>query len=91
MAKPVKKRWYTIAWFTREGQPHPAFRHENFKRVYQTEKDVLQDLSHGMVHFNPHGAYAAMVWEGQVSEWDAMNNKRPHFQVWENGDVHVVT
>ena len=44
-----------------------------------------------MSHFNPHEAYVAMVWEGQVSEWDAMNNRRPHFHVYENGDVHVVT
>ena len=91
MSKPARKRWYTIAWFTREGQPHPAFRYENFKKVYQSERDVLQDLSHGMAHFNPHGAYAAMVWEGSVSERDALNNRRPHFQVYENGDVHIVT
>lgn len=91
MAKPAKKKWYTIAWFTREGQPHPGLRDRNFTKVYKTEKILLEDLSHGMSHFNPWGAYAVLIWEGQVSEWDAMNNQRPHFQVYENGDVHVVT
>jgi len=91
MPKAAKKKWFTIAWFTREGQPHPAFRHENFKKAYQAEKDVLQDLSHGMSRFNPHGAYVAMVWEGSVSEHDALNNRRPRFHVYENGDVHVLT
>ena len=44
-----------------------------------------------MRNFNPHGAYAAMVWEGTISEEQAMTLKRPHFQIWENGDVNVVT
>ena len=91
MKKPAKKRWFTIAWFDREGNPHPAFAHANFTRVYKTEKALLEDLSYGMTHYNPHGAYVAMVWEGQISQWDAMKNIRPHFDVWENGDVSVVT
>jgi len=32
-----------------------------------------------------------MVWEGTISEEQAMTLKRPHFQIWENGDVNVVT
>jgi hypothetical protein len=86
-----RKRWFTIAWFDREGNPHPAFRHENFSRVLRTEKVLLEDLGYGMKNFNPHGAYVAMVWEGQISQWDAMKNVRPHFQIWENGDSTVVT
>ena len=91
MAKSGKKQWFTIAWLDQEGNPHPAFRLDNFKRVFRAEKDLLDDLSHGMQHFNPHGAYAALVWEGNVSAEQAMASKRPHFQIWENGDVHVVT
>ena len=91
MAKSGKKRWFTIAWLDREGNPHPAFRHENFKQALRLERDLLDDLSHGMQHFNPHGAYAAMVWEGKVPEEKAMTQQRPHFQIWENGDVNVLT
>ena len=91
MAKPGKKRWFTIAWLDREGNPHPAFRSENFKHALQSEKALLDDLSHGMRNFNPHGAYAALVWEGKISEEQAMTLKRPHFQIWENGDVNVAT
>lgn len=86
-----RKSWYTIAWFTREGDPHPAFEHSNFTRVYKTEKVLLEDLSYGMVHHNPHGAYAAMVWEGERSRWDCLNKVRPHFHVYENGDSTVIT
>jgi hypothetical protein len=91
MSKPVKKRWFTIAWLDREGNPHPAYRNANFNRVLRAEKDLLDDLSHGMQHFNPDGAYVAMVWEGSLTAEQAMSRQRPHFQVWENGDVNVVT
>jgi len=91
LAKPGRKRWFTVAWLDREGNPHPAFRHENFKQVFRLERDLLDDLSHGMQHFNPHGAYVAMVWEGKVTEEKAISQQRPHFQIWENGDVNVVT
>ena len=91
MAKSGKKRWFTIAWLDREGSPHPAFKFENFKRVFKSERDLLDDLSQGMQRFNPHGAYVAMVWEGTISGEQAMSRQRPHFQVWENGDVNVVT
>lgn len=91
MSKTVKKRWFTVAWLDREGSPHPAFRFDNFKRVFKTEKDLLDDLSNGMQRFNPHGAYVAVVWEGTISAEQAMSSKRPHFQIWENGDVNVVT
>ena len=69
----------------------PAFKFENFKRVFKSERDLLDDLSQGMQRFNPHGAYVAMVWEGTISGEQAMSRQRPHFQVWENGDVNVVT
>jgi hypothetical protein len=91
MTKSDKKRWFTIAWLDREGNPHPAFRFENFKWVFKSERDLLDDLCHGMQHFNPHGAYAAMVWEGRISGEQAMARQRPHFQIWENGDVNVAT
>jgi hypothetical protein len=91
MTNPSKKRWFTIAWFDREGNPHPAFWAENFKLVFQKEKDLLEDLAHGMQNYNPHGAYVVMVWEGKISRDQAMTSKRPHFQVWENGDSIVVT
>jgi len=32
-----------------------------------------------------------MVWEGKVTEEKAISQQRPHFQIWENGDVNVVT
>ena len=91
MARSGKKRWFTIAWLDREGSPHPAFKFENFKRVFKSERDLLDDLSQGMQRFNPHGAYVAMVWEGTISGEQAMSRQRPHFQVWENGDVNVGT
>ena len=91
MARSGKKRWFTIAWLDREGSPHPAFKFENFKRVFKSERDLLDDLSQGMQRFNPHGAYVAMVWEGTISGEQAMSRQRPHVQVWENGDVNVVT
>ena len=91
MSKTGKKRWFTIAWLDREGNPHPAFRRENFKQVLSTEMNLLDDLEHGMRNFNPHGAYVAMVWKGKISKEQAMTSCRPQFQVWENGDVNVVT
>lgn len=86
-----KKRWWTLAWLTREGQPHPAHRHDNFSQVYKDERVLLADLSYGMTHFNPHGAYVASAWEGQLTEEQAMKSRRPKFYVWENGDAHVLT
>ena len=89
--KAERKRWFTIAWFDREGNPHPAFRHENFKQAFREEGSLLDDLSHGMRNFNPHGAYVSTVWEGRLSKDQALHNIRPHFEVWENGDTTVVT
>ena len=90
MTKP-RKKWWTLAWLTREGQPHPAHRHDNFTQVYKDERVLLADLSYGMTHFNPHGAYVASAWEGRLTEEQAMKSRRPKFYVWENGDAHVLT
>jgi hypothetical protein len=91
MTKTGKKRWFTIAWLDREGNPHPAFRFENFKQVFNAERDLLDDLGRGMQRFNPHGSYVAVVWESRISPEQAMSKQRPHFQIWDNGDVNVVT
>lgn len=85
-----RKRWWTLAWLTREGQPHPAHRPENFSQVYKDERVLLADLSYGMTHSN-RGAYVAAAWEGRLTEGQAMESRRPKFYVWENGDAHVLT
>lgn len=90
MKTKPRKKWWTLAWLTREGQPHPAHRTENFTRVYKDEQVLLADLSYGMTHFN-RGAYVAAAWEGQVGEAEAMGSRSPRFYVWENGDAHVLT
>ena len=91
MKTKPRKKWWTLAWLTREGQPCPAHRHDNFSQVYKDERVLLADLSHGMTHFNPHGAYVAAAWEGQVTEERAMKVQRPKFYVWEDGSAHVLT
>lgn len=88
--KAKKKSWYTIAWLTREGQPHPAHRNENFSRVFKTEDMLIEDLNHGMIHFS-RGAYAAVVWPGQVQEWIALHtNLKPVLQVFKDGFVQKI-
>ena len=89
MKTKPRKRWWTLAWLTREGQP--VNRPDNFSQVYKDEKVLLADLSYGMTHFNPHGAYVAAAWEGRVGEAEAMRVRKPKFYVWENGDAHVLT
>ena len=87
MAQKAKKKWYTIAWVTREGQPHPAHRNENFSQVFKTEDMLIEDLSYGMIHFS-RGAYVAAVWPGQIGEWIALHsNLKPLLYVYENGSV----
>lgn len=85
-----KKSWWTLAWLTREGQPCPAHRPENFTRVYKDERVLLADLSYGMTH-SSRGAYVAAAWEGQLTGEQAMTSRRPKFYVWEDGSAHVLT
>jgi hypothetical protein len=82
-----KKRWFTIAYVTREGQPHPAHRASNFTRVYRRLDDLLYDLEYAMKSELGHrGAYAAVVWPGQISEWEALHGStRPLYHVYEGG------
>lgn len=88
--KSERKQWWTVAHFSREGQPVPGL--GNFAQRYNTERVLLEDLSYGMKNFHgPRGVYAAMAWQGQVPEREAMNTKAPKFTVYENGSVHVHT
>jgi hypothetical protein len=92
MAKKAKKGWYTVAYFTREGNPHPAMRHANFARVYKDRETLLADLVYSMkVEVGHRGSYAAAAWPGQLSEWEAMRGPtKPLFYVYEGGHVEEV-
>ena len=88
--KSERKQWWTVAHFTREGALAPL--NGDFAQRYNSERVLLEDLAHGMKHFyGPRGVYAAMAWQGQVPQYDAMNNKAPKFTVYEDGHVHVHT
>lgn len=92
--KSERKQWWTVAHFTREGSATPSGLApvNNFVQRYNSERVLLEDLAHGMKHFyGPRGIYAAMAWQGQVSQYDAMNTKAPKFTVYEDGYVHVHT
>lgn len=88
--KAKKKKWYTIAWLTREGNPHPAFQYQNFTQVFKTEKMLVDDLSYGMISWS-HGSYAAVAWPGQVDKQTALHtNLKPVLQVFEGGIVQKI-
>ena len=87
--KAERKQWWTVAHFSREGAP---MLHGDFGQRYQSERVLLEDLTHGMKTFyGPRGVHAAMAWQGQMSRHDAMNTKAPKFTVYADGHVHVHT
>jgi len=86
----AKRRWYTTAYLTREGNPHPAHqRYGNFSRLYKTVKVLLEDLPYAMNTEIAHrGAYVFVVWQGELSEWEALHGKtKPLYYVFEGGRV----
>ena len=84
-----KKRWFTVAYLTAEGVPHPAHRAGNFTRVYRTPGVLRADLVYSMTHELGHrGAAAAAVWAGELSEWEALRGPaRPLYYVHQGGQV----
>lgn len=89
MPKKTKKRWYTVAYLTMEGTPHPAWGHYNFTRVYRTRETLLDDLVGGMTRGpGSRGAYVAVAWPGQVTEHEALRGPTsPLFYAYEDGSV----
>jgi hypothetical protein len=87
-----KKYWYTYAFFTREGSPHPAHRLRNFTHWHGQLSLLVSDLSGTMrTELGAKGAYAAIVWPGQLDEWTAVHSdKKPVFNVYEGGRVERV-
>jgi len=84
------KRWFTVAYLTREGQPHPAHRHENFTQRYCTRKILMEDLIHSMIHWS-RGAHVAGAWPGQISEWEVLHgNTNPLFYVHADGSIELI-
>ena len=91
--KKSKRDWYTYAFFTREGQPHPAHRLRNFTRWHGQLSTLLADLSHGMRVEDVHrGAHAVAVWPGQLDQWTAMNSDvKPLYYVHEGGRLEKLS
>jgi predicted GH43/DUF377 family glycosyl hydrolase len=87
ITKKSKRDWYTYAFFTREGAPHPAHRTRNFTRWHGQLSTLLSDLAHTMkTEIGHRGAYAAAVWPGQLDEWTAMKSDiKPLYYVHEGG------
>jgi hypothetical protein len=85
------KRWYTVAYFTREGAPHPA--HQNFVRVYGQLPVHLDTVVRVMSQdFLRRSAYAAALWAGELSEWEALHGpKKPLLYVYEGGRVEKLS
>lgn len=90
--KKGKKYWYTYAFFTREGAPHQAHRNQNFTRWHGQLSMLISDLSSTMRTEAGHkGAYAAIVWPGQLDEWAALKSDTlPVFNVYEGGRAERV-
>ena len=90
--KKGKKYWYTYAFFTREGAPHPAHRLRNFTHWYGQLSMLVSNLSHTMkTELGSKGAYAAVMWPGQLDEWTALkSDKKPVFNVYEGGRAERV-
>jgi len=84
--------WFTYAFFTREGQPHPAHRNHNFTHWHGQLSTLLSDLSHIMKTEVGHlGAYVATVWPGQLDEWTALkSNILPLYHVHEGGRLERI-
>jgi hypothetical protein len=87
-----KKQWFITAYFTAEGQPHPAHRNSNFTRVYRSLDVLLEDLAFSMNHELGHrGAYAVAVWPGQLSEWEALHSDvKPLYYVHQGGWIERI-
>ena len=88
--KKSAKRWFTVAYLTREGNPHAAYWRDNFAKKYDAEKNIAIDLSLSMIHL-PRGAYVAGAWPGQLSEWEILHGEtRPLFYVHEDGSIEMI-
>lgn len=93
MSKPTNKnkprKWYTVAYFTREGQPHPAYQLKNFTRHHIQLSLLVSDLRASFAPNLLRGAYAAVVWEGQLDQWAALHDptKIPVKYVLEDGSI----
>jgi hypothetical protein len=90
--KKSKRYWYTYAFFDREGTPHQAHRNQNFTHWHGQSSLLLSDLASTMKKELGHkGAYAAIVWPGQLDEWTAIHSDaRPLFNVFEGGRIERV-
>lgn len=102
MSKPSKKQqkkgqgshtWYTYAFFTAEGQPHPAHHLRNFTRWHGQLSKLLSELGNYMRdEVARRGAYAAAVWPGQLDEWTAMKSDiKPLYYIHEGGRLEKVS
>ncbi len=91
-AKKTKfpKRWFTVAYLTREGMPHASHWRDNFSQKYDTEKAIAKDVSLAMIHLSL-GAYAAAVWPGQITEGEALHGRtKPLFYVHDDGTIEMI-
>jgi hypothetical protein len=86
------RRWYTVAYFTREGVPHPAHLSSNFTRVFGQLPVHLETLVRVMsTESIRRGAYVAAVWAGELSEHDAVHGpQKPLLYVYEGGRVERI-
>lgn len=84
-----KKKWYTVAYLTREGAPHAAHSASNFSQVYKTETVLLEDFVYSMAHELGHrGAYVAAVWPGEINQQEALHGAtKPVFYVFQGGSI----
>lgn len=85
----LKRRWYTVAFLTREGASHPAHGASNFTHIYKDEKVLLEDAAYAMSREIWHqGAYVYAVWPGEISQQEALHGAtKPVFYVFEGGSV----
>ena len=85
----LKRRWYTVAYLTREGASHPAHGVGNFTRVYKDEKVLLEDAAYAMSREIGHrGAYVYAVWPGEISQQEALHGAtKPVFYVFQGGSI----
>ena len=90
--KKGNRYWYTYAFFTAEGQPHPAHRLHNFTRWHGQLSKLLSDLASTMnTEVGHKGAYAVAVWPGQLDEWTAIHSDlKPLYYVHQNNHVERV-
>lgn len=85
----LKRRWYTVAYLTREGASHMAYRPGNFSHIYKDEKMLLEDAVYAMTHEIAHrGAYVYAVWPGEISQQEALHGAtKPVFYVFQGGTI----